>query len=170
MARRPARRHTRRGTHFSSSRRGIKARTHRCAAAAVHRHGTDLGAGVRLVTAHALPFPAQEGSARRLAHRSVVRRRRAQGHGLSRSYEPSRATLRATRLACGLAQSAPWCVATAVLATRDLAMPARRSHLVTRGAARGGRWRNHQSLHKNSMARRPVPQKTLARRRRGSRA
>jgi hypothetical protein len=64
----------------------------------------------------ALTFPTQNGTARRPAHRRVVRRRRAQGNGLPRSYEPLMATSRATRLACGLAQGAPWCVATAVLA------------------------------------------------------
>jgi hypothetical protein len=53
-----------------------------------------------------LTFPAQEGSARWPAHRSIIRRRRAQGHGLSRGYELSRATSHATQLACGLAQSA----------------------------------------------------------------
>jgi hypothetical protein len=66
--------------------------------------------------ATALTFPAQNGTARRPAHRRVARQRRAQGHGLSRSYKPLRATSHVTRLACGLAQGAPWCVAIAVLA------------------------------------------------------
>jgi hypothetical protein len=66
--------------------------------------------------AAALTFPAHDGAARRPAHRDVARRRRAQGHGRSRSYEPSRASSLATWLAYGLAQSTSWCVATAMLA------------------------------------------------------
>jgi hypothetical protein len=66
--------------------------------------------------AAAFTFPAHGGVARRPAHRSVARRRRAQGHEVSRSFEPLRATSRAIRLACNQAQGATHCVATAVLA------------------------------------------------------
>jgi hypothetical protein len=59
---------------------------------------------------------------------------------LSRSYEPSRATSRATRLACGLAQSALWCVARAVLAhaRHCHARSARSSGVQRRSTRRGG--------------------------------
>jgi hypothetical protein len=66
--------------------------------------------------AAALTSPAHGGAARRPAHRSVTRRRQAQGHEVSRSYEPLRATSRAIRLACSQAQGATQCVATAMLA------------------------------------------------------
>jgi hypothetical protein len=88
----------------------------------------------------ALTFPAHDGAARWLAHRDVARRRRAQGQGWSRSYELSRASSCATCLACGLAQGAPWCVATAVLAHARPrhARSAQSSGVQRRSTRRGG--------------------------------
>jgi hypothetical protein len=107
----------------------------------VHRrpHGATLWRP-EVRPAAVLTFPAQEGTTRRPAHKSVVRRRRAQGHGLFRGYEPSWATSCATRLASGLAQSAPWCVATVVLAHAQPrhARSARPSGVQRRSTRRGG--------------------------------
>jgi hypothetical protein len=69
-ARRPAHRITRHGGLRLKSQSGIKGRAHRRAAAAVHRRGTDPGARVRMVTAHTLPFPAQNRHGTKAAHRA----------------------------------------------------------------------------------------------------
>jgi hypothetical protein len=50
--------------------------------------------------------PCNKSMTRWPAHRSNARRRRAQGHELPRSYDPSRVATRAARLASGLVQSA----------------------------------------------------------------
>jgi hypothetical protein len=103
-------------------------------------------------------FPAQEGTTRWLAHRSIARRRRAQGHGLSRGYELPRAASQAARLAGGLAQSVRHGAWTqSCLHTRSLAMPARCGRLVYRGAARGGAAAHSSFPTQQFTARRPVP-------------
>jgi hypothetical protein len=50
--------------------------------------------------------PCNKSMTRWSSHRSNARRRRAQGHELPRSYDPSRVATRAARLANGLVQSA----------------------------------------------------------------
>jgi hypothetical protein len=69
-ARRPAHRMARLGRLRLTSRSGIKDRARRRAAAAVHRRGTDSGAGVCMVTAHALPFPTQDRHGTKAVHRA----------------------------------------------------------------------------------------------------
>jgi hypothetical protein len=98
-----------------------------------------------------------------------ARRRRAQGHERSRRYEPPRCP-HAPRLT---PHPSPECTGAwpqPCMCTRGLAVPARRSTLVTRGAARSVAATHTSVPAQETPARRPVPNALIARRRRRPRA